>query len=160
MCVLFPISQPLTACPWEINILYTEQSLTHRPILVRALEMQRVRLWAWEPPWRSRFIPMKDRRAHAQWRGRGSAPLLLLLLLRLSKMHQKFPPASRLCPAFLTVINIPGKRYAQLAPICQGFGLVGSVPGDSGPVSPLWGVGIGIPGDRLTSLSSADSSAE
>lgn len=79
---------------------------------------------------------------------------------RLSKMHQKFPPASRLCPAFLTVINIPGKRYAQLAPICQGFGLVGSVPGDSGPVSPLWGVGIGIPGDRLTSLSSADSSAE
>lgn len=67
MCVLFPISQLLAACPWEINFLYTEQSLTHRPILVRALEMRRVRLWEWEPPKRSRFIPMKDRPAHAQW---------------------------------------------------------------------------------------------
>lgn len=63
MFALFPISQPLAACPWEINFLYTEQSLTHRPILVRALEMQRVRLWAWEPLWRSRLIRVKNRQA-------------------------------------------------------------------------------------------------
>lgn len=82
MFVLFPISQPLTACPWEINFLYTEQSLTHRPILVRALGMQRVREWAWEPLWRSRFILVKNRQART---GRGGgdrdAALLLLLLL-------------------------------------------------------------------------------
>lgn len=91
MCVLFPISQPLPACPWEINFLYTEQSLTHRPILVRALETQRVRLWALDPPWRSRFILMKNRRrARLQGQGKGRiccspAPAAS----RLSKMHQK-----------------------------------------------------------------------
>lgn len=75
-------------------------------------------------------------------------------------MHQKIPTRIQTAPAFLTVISIPGKRCAQLAPICQGLGLVGSVLGDSGPISPLWGVGIGVPGDSLTSLSSADNSAE
>lgn len=77
-----------------------------------------------------------------------------------SKIHQKISTRIQTVPAFLTIINIPGKRYAQLAPICQGLGLMGSIPGDSGPISPLWGVGIGILGDGLTSLSSADNRAE
>lgn len=89
MFVLFPISQPLTACPWEINFLYTEQSLTHRPILVRALGMQRVREWAWEPLWRSRFILVKNRQAR-MGRGVGEGCCSPTpAASHLSKMHQK-----------------------------------------------------------------------
>lgn len=58
MWVLLPTSQAL---PWEINILYTEQNLTCRPDLLRAPEMQRVRLWAWEAQRRDRLIPVKNR---------------------------------------------------------------------------------------------------
>lgn len=118
--------------------------------------MERVRLWAWGALWRSRLIPVKNRQARKE----GGLLLPTPAAPCVSKMHQKISTRIQTVPAFLTIINIPGKRYAQLAPICQGLGLMGSIPGDSGPISPLWGVGIGILGDGLTSLSSADNRAE
>lgn len=59
-----PATSP--ACPWETNFLYTEQTLTCGATLLRALEMQRVRLWSWEAPWRSRLFLGKNRQTRKE----------------------------------------------------------------------------------------------